>query len=250
MSQACIRVNKLSKRFPVYLENKTALNTFMQIFGKKRSFEYIWILKDVSFELMAGEKLAIIGRNGSGKTTLIRILCGLYKQTSGQVEMNSKPSILFRFWAGLNSELSVIDNIYLFGAFHGMNRNFLKKRIDGILQDTGLWPLRFTQLKFLSSGQVQWLAINVFFQGQRELQIFDETLMFLDKSTVQKCLSFFDKIKYDQNKTAIIVSHDTDFINKYCTKAIWIDQGIVRMSGNVKEVVDEYEKSIFSPTGA
>ncbi len=247
MKDIYLKTENLAKRFSVIVERESSLGLARRLFSQRACRRDAWVLKDVSFELNKGEKLAIIGRNGSGKTTLLRIICGIYAQTSGTVKVKCEPTVLFRFWTGMNGELTVADNIYLFGAIHGMDRRFLSQRIEPILQNTDLAQLRHTKLKFLSAGQMQWLAVSVFFQCPGDFLIFDESLMFLDKCYIQKCLGLFEQLRDSREKTAIVISHDSDLLKKYCTRAIWLDNGSLRMEGDVAKVIEEYEKSLPQP---
>ncbi|MFA5157211.1 MAG: ATP-binding cassette domain-containing protein [Candidatus Omnitrophota bacterium] len=241
MSNICLKVDNLSKRFFIRKERLTTFGLLKHLASKGYGCREFWALRDISFTLNRGERLAIIGANGSGKTTLVRILSGIYSKTGGQVEFKCDPSVVFSFWIGLNMNLSVMDNIYLFGAVHGMDRNFLKSRVDAILEVAALKDFCFSPLKFLSMGQIQWLALTVFFEGLFELLIFDETLRFLDKSSAEKSMVYFDKIA-NSGKTLIAVSHDMEFIKKYCTSAIWLDNGCIRRQGEAAEVVAAYEQ--------
>jgi ABC-type polysaccharide/polyol phosphate transport system ATPase subunit len=208
-----------------------------------------WLLHNLSFKVKSGEKLALIGKNGAGKTTLLRILAGIYDKTGGDVAIKKTPNAFFSFWTGFNNNLSVIDNVYLFGAVHGMNRNFLKERIHRIFEMTELYDLRFSPLKELSMGQGQRLALSVFLQAPGDFLIFDESLEFVDRGFAQKCGAYFRDL-FSSDKTIIMTSHDNSFLKKYCGTAIWLDGGIIRMYGNIKEVISEYERSLIIETPA
>lgn len=153
--------------------------------------------------------------------------------------------VLFKFWIGLNAYLPVIDNIYLLGAMHGIGREILKNKTDEILEMASLNHLRFSALKELSIGQCQRLAVSVFFQGEGNLLIFDEALGFVDNDFIQKCDYYFKRLS-SSDKTIIMTSHNSDFLNKYCRTAIWLDEGKVRMYGEFNKVNAEYERSFLN----
>lgn len=242
MSDFCVKVEKLSKRFLVFKSKRTTFRALKAMINREALKKELWVLHDVSFEIKKGEKLALIGKNGTGKTTLLRILTGIYDKTSGDIVIKDNPRALFRFWTGLNRDLSVMDNIYLFGAVHGMGRNFLEDKMDDILKTSELYHLQFAPLKELSAGQAQRLALSIFFQSRSNFLIFDESLAFVDQSFAQKSEVYFKELA-SSDKTVIMTAHDNHFLRKHCRKAIWLDAGHIRMAGEAEDVITEYEKS-------
>ena len=239
----CVEVRDLSKFFRAIKRERTALQTVRELLAGKRLKSENWVLQDLSFEVKKGEKLALIGRNGSGKTTLLKILSGIYKKNSGYMKVNCVPHVLFDCWVAFNADLSVIDNIYLFGAIYGMRRGFLKEKIDEILLMSGLCDQRFSTLKTLSTGQQQRLALSVFIHSPSDLLMFDESLAYVDRVFSENCMEeYFNKLYSSKSKTVIITSTDNSFLKKYCENALWIDDGYIRMEGSVSDVIDEYEK--------
>lgn len=243
MSDICVMVENLSKRFFVLKSERTVLRVLRTLLRHEPFKRELWVLRNVSFKIKKGQKLAIIGKNGSGKTTLLRILTGIYDKTSGYVKVVGTPGALFKHKVGFNLDLSVADNIYLFGAMHNMRRGFLKKNMDKILETAELHHLKFCPLNELSMGQSQRLALSIFFQTTDALLIFDESLAFVDHGFVQKCESYFQGLSSSE-KTVIMASHDTSFLRKYCKMALWLDGGRIRMLGDAGDVIDEYEESL------
>jgi ABC-type polysaccharide/polyol phosphate transport system ATPase subunit len=242
MNDICIRVDKLSKRFFVFTKRQTAFQTLIDLVCHRPFKREFWALSDISFEIKKGEKIAIIGKNGSGKTTLLRILTKIYRQTSGHVEVNETPRAVFRFWSGFTADLSLIDNIYFCGAIFGIEKKYLEKNIQSILELAELYELRFNPLKMLSSGQAHRLALSVFFNCEDKLLICDEILAFVDVGFAKKCHLFFENL-HSSNKTLLMTSHDNAFLKRYCDKAIWLEGGELRMFGEINDVIDKYEKS-------
>jgi lipopolysaccharide transport system ATP-binding protein len=145
----------------------------------------------------------------------------------------------------LNSELPVIDNIYLFGAVHGMDRDFLTGRVDRILDLADLFQFRFAAFKTLSTGQQQRLALSVFFQTAGDINIFDESLSPLDQGFVRECERYFETL-VELQKTVILTSHNLTLLRRFCRKALWLDHGAVRMLGSTEDVLDAYETALTS----
>lgn len=242
MNNICMKIESLSKRFLVLKRKETALRVLKALIKQETLRRELWVLRDISFEVEKGEKLAIIGKNGSGKTTLLRILTGIYNKTSGNLKIEGNLSALFKCWIGFNLDLSVVDNIYLFGAVHGMGRDVLDYKIHEILELAELYHLRFSPLKELSLGQQQRLALSVFFQNTSDFLIFDESLAFVDKDFLQKCDKYFQNLFSSDKKTVIMTSHNNSFLKKYCKVAIWLNEGRISMFGEARAVIGEYER--------
>lgn len=242
MNGVCVKAEKISKSFFVIKRKRTFFKVLKALVNKERLREEYSVLRDISFEVKNGERLAIVGKNGSGKTTLLRLITGIYDMTSGNLQINREPRALFCFWIGLWGHLSVIDNIYSFGAIYGMGRNYLKERVSKIIETAQLYDLRFVPLKELSAGQMRRLSLSIFFQVPDDFLIFDESLAFLDQGFIQKCDEYFKELS-SAGKTVITTSHDNSFLKKYCTTAIWLDEGHIRMSGSAEKVINEYENS-------
>lgn len=243
MSKACIEVKDLSKRFFIFDTEETGFRLLKRFLKGKPFRREFWALRDVSLSVRRGEKVALLGRNGAGKTTLLRILSGIYDETYGRVETYTAPSVLLSSWEGFMGELSVIENVYLFGAIHGMHRVFLKKRMEDILNTAELFDFRYALLKELSSGQRQRLALSIFFQNENDFLIFDESLTFVDKYFTERCKEYFTEL-FGSDKTIIICSHDLDFLRKYCRTAVWLEGGKVFMTGDAEKVISVYRDSI------
>ena len=223
------------------LERKTMVLQVLQSLVKREPLEStLWVLRDLSCVIKKGEKLALLGRNGSGKTTFLRILTGIYGQTAGTFKVNGTPRILFSSSIGLNAHISVIDNIYLLGAIHGIQRAALKTELDNILETASLSALRYSTLKKLSAGQIQRLALSIFFRAGGDLLIFDEALAYVDREFVQTCDDHFKQLSAG-DKTVIMTSHDSSFLKKHCTTALWLEEGKIRMQGTFDEVNTAYE---------
>lgn len=241
MNDILVEAKRLSKHFFVLKTRETALRILKALITRQTIRREFWALRDISFEIKKSDKLAVIGKNGSGKTTLVRILSGIYDKTSGYLRIAGNPKALFKFNVGFNQYLSVMDNIYLFGAIHGIREDVLKNNIDKILEMTGLYDVRFSMVKELSMGQHQRLALSIFFQNDSNFLIFDENMTFIDKGFAQTCDLYFNSL-FSSDKTVILVSHDMEFLKRYCKTAIWLDKGRIRAQGNIEYVVREYEQ--------
>jgi ABC-type polysaccharide/polyol phosphate transport system ATPase subunit len=249
LSEACIRAEALSKRFLVAESRKTLLRTVRALAAGEPLRRERWVLQDLTFTVARGEKLALVGRNGAGKTTLLRLLAGIYPQTSGTLVVNAAPAALLNCWTGFHGELPVIDNLYLFGAVHGVGRDVLGPKRQAILEVAGLEELAYAPLKELSTGQVRRLALTVFSHTPGTLLILDEVLANLDRGFLRESELFFEAV-VSSNKTMIMTSHDSSVLRKYCERAMWLDNGRVLRLGPCEEVIDAYERSLNPGVGS
>jgi ABC-type polysaccharide/polyol phosphate transport system ATPase subunit len=242
VSDDAVRAERISKRFSVSHQRQTTLLMVRAILGGRPLRQEHWVLRDISFAVPRGEKLAIVGRNGSGKTTLLRVLTGIYEPTSGHLAVTGAPRALFDCSIGFMRELPLVDNIYLFGAIHGIDRDRLAPREGAIFELAELEHLKFARLKELSTGQIQRLALSTFSQTDSDLLIFDEVLANVDRGFAHASAAFFRSLAAS-DKTVILTSHDASFLRAHCQKALWLEKGRVKAIGPCADVLDAYERS-------
>lgn len=242
MSTTCVRLDHVGKRFMVPRTQRTALRAVRAMARGEPLRRELWALEDVSFELATGARLALIGRNGCGKTTLLRLLSGILTPTVGVIEVATTPRPLFSTTVGFSNELSVADNVYLFGAIHGLTRRALTPRHDEIIHRAGIEHLAHAPLKDLSVGQIQRLALSVFAQTDGSFLIFDEVIGNVDRGFARTADVFFRGLA-ESGRTLVMTSHDAAFLRAYCERAIWIEGGRVHRDGPFDAVMQEYESS-------
>ena len=148
-------------------------------------------LNDINIEISKGEKIGIIGNNGSGKTTLLKVIAGMYEPNGGLVYVNGKVSFLAGFGIGMVDELSVKENVFLYGAIYGMERNKIKERFHEIIEWAELQDFVKAKLKTLSSGMKTRLAFSAARYIETEMFLIDEALSAGDKNFKLKCQEFF-----------------------------------------------------------
>lgn len=236
-----IEVGLLSKRFKLAIGKQTLFRLLKSAATGQTYHKTLWALKNVTFNVKKGEKLALIGNNGSGKTTLLRIIAGIYKQTEGNLIIGGKISAFLHLETGLQKDLSVLNNIYLFGAIMGLGRNQINKKLDSIIDFSELGDYIDVSLRNLSTGMRQRLAFSIAKESDSEILILDETLIGSDVGFEEKCFKVFEEYK-NENKTLIMVSHEMDMVKRFCDKALLLDKGNQVAFGPVDEVVDMYLK--------
>ncbi len=210
-------------------------------FRKKE--EAFWALKDITFSAYAGELLGIIGGNGAGKTTLCKVISGIIQPDHGDIQVGAKVSALLSMGTGFDSRLSGKDNIYLNGMMLGMTKKKVKEFYNEIYEFSGIGQFIHEPVKNYSSGMKARLGFSVAAMLNPEILVLDEALSTGDLEFQGRAS---EKVK-ELIKTArmvIVVSHNSDFIEENCTRAIWINQGKIEAEGDPVEVSRRYKESV------
>jgi lipopolysaccharide transport system ATP-binding protein len=208
--------------------------------GKKESSDYIWALKNVSFEVNQGDVYGVIGRNGSGKSTLLKILSRIIRPTKGTVRGRGKVNSLLEIGTGFHPELSGRENIYISGHMLGMNRWEIKKKYDEIVDFSGIEKFLNTPVKRYSSGMYVRLAFAVAAHMEPDILIVDEVLAVGDSEFQKKCMGKMKDVSTDKGRTIIFVSHSMQSVNMLCTKALWLQKGSISGMGDTQTVIHNY----------
>src|SRR6185436_20622050 len=191
--------------------------------GREQSQKF-WALKDVSFEIAAGEAVAIIGRNGAGKSTVLKILSRITPPTSGRIEIHGRISSLLEVGTGFHGELSGRENIFLNGAILGMKRSEISRKFDEIVEFAEVSRFIDTPVKYYSSGMYMRLAFAVGAHLEPDILIIDEVLAVGDTRFQRKCI---DKMKDvgAEGRTVLFVSHNMPAVTRLCPRAILLHEG-------------------------
>ena len=213
--------------------------------GKYRQPARKLVLDNIDLVVEKGEKIGVVGANGSGKSTLLKIISGILKPTSGIVRVRGQVAPLIELGAGFDGEISVLDNILLYGVLLGFSRAEMKARAHSILEFAELEDYVLVPVKGLSSGMVARLGFAIATDVQPDILILDEVLSVGDESFKNKCKQRMDKF-WDANATVLVVSHDLEFIQESCDQAIWLSKGKVQLVGNASEAVKHYLESVSS----
>ena len=220
---------------------KKTLLSFLE--GKYRKPSKKLILDKVDLVVNAGEKIGIIGSNGSGKSTMLKLICGILKPTTGNLWVKGEIAPLIELGAGFDPDLSVRDNIVLYGVMLGFSRKEMKERVFSILDFAELHDYMFAPVKSLSSGMSARLGFAIATDVQPDILILDEVLSVGDESFKNKCQKRIDKL-WDHHTTILVVSHGLEFIQKSCERAIWLDRGKIRFAGNTEDTIAHYLESV------
>lgn len=211
-------------------------------FGRRDRF---WALRNVSFTVNAGERLAIMGRNGAGKSTLLKILSRVTAPTEGRVKIRGRVASLLEVGTGFHPELTGRENIYLNGTILGMKKPEIAKKFDEIVAFSELDDFIDTPVKRFSSGMYVRLAFAVAANLDSEILIADEVLAVGDAKFQEKCLGKMHDVSEKQGRTVIFVSHNSDAVLNLCNRGIILDRGIENyVASDIVDVVEHYNTLI------
>ncbi len=238
-----LRVDHVSKTFRVHHERANSLKAFVASGGRNR-YDDFYALRDVSLEVRTGEALGIIGHNGSGKSTLLKCMAQILTPNEGEIVVNKRMAALLELGAGFHPELSGRDNVFLNAAILGMARKEIEERFDAIVAFSGLEEFIDSPVKTYSSGMYVRLAFAVAINVDPELLLIDEILAVGDVTFQQKCMEKFVELR-EQNRTLVLVTHDTGSVRHFCDRAIWLDHGTIKADGKPADVIDEYTETML-----
>ncbi|MBN3893736.1 MULTISPECIES: ABC transporter ATP-binding protein [unclassified Nostoc] len=211
--------------------------------GKYRQPAKKLVIDQINLVVNSGERLGIIGANGSGKSTLLKLICGILKPTNGAVRVRGKIAPLIELGAGFDAEISVMDNIMLYGVLLGYSRTEMLNRAPSILEFAELQDYALVPVKGLSSGMVARLGFAIATDVQPDILILDEVLSVGDESFKNKSQQRINSF-WNGKATILVVSHDLKFIKQSCEQAIWLNKGHVKFAGKSEETVDFYLKAV------
>ena len=201
-------------------------------------------LDGVSFSLQEGDSCGIIGKNGAGKSTLLKVISGVLRPTTGNLEVEGSIAALLELGVGFDPDLTIKENTYLRGAMLGYTRQFMNDVYDSIIAFAELEEFQNMPYKALSSGMKSRLAFSIACLVKPEILILDEVLSVGDADFRAKSEVKMKEIIQDGAIT-LFVSHSLNQVRKTCNKALWLEKGKQIAFGDVKEVCDRYEKSLI-----
>jgi len=201
--------------------------------------DIVWSLKDINFELEQGDALGVIGRNGAGKSTLLKILSRVTSPTTGSIKARGRIASLLEVGTGFHPELTGRENIYLNGAILGMRKKEINRKLDEIIDFSGVERYVDTPVKRYSSGMYVRLAFAVAAHLESEILIVDEVLAVGDAAFQKKCLGKM-RDAAGTGRTILFVSHNMSAVTRFCSRALWFDHGTLRDQGDTEQVVGRY----------
>lgn len=240
MAELAVKIDHVSKYFRLPTEASTSLRTtLVNRFRGIKGYKEQHVLKDIDFEVEKGDFFGIVGRNGSGKSTLLKIISQIYVPEKGKVTVNGKLVSFIELGVGFNPELTGRENVYMNGAMLGFSTQEIDEMYDEIVDFAELHEFMNQKLKNYSSGMQVRLAFSVAIKARGDVLVLDEVLAVGDEAFQRKCNDYFLERK-KSGLTTILVTHDMNAVKKYCNKAVLIEDGLIKVAGNVDKVANQY----------
>ena len=243
MSKAIVEISKLTKSFKIPLEASSGIKQqLINILKGRKGYRVFTPLKDISFTINEGDFFGIVGRNGSGKSTLLKTIAGIYTPNGGNVKVHGSLVPFIELGVGFNPELTGRENIFLNGALLGFSHEEMESMYSAIVEFAELEDFMEERLKNYSSGMQVRLAFSIAIRAHADILLLDEVLAVGDEAFQKKCYSYFDKLKREK-RTVILVTHDMAAVERFCTKAAFIEDGHVKMIGKPYRIAAAYSRS-------
>ena len=236
-----IEIKNVNVTYRVLMNKSSSLKELFRdaIKGKARVVDYV-ALQDISFTVDAGEVVAILGRNGAGKSTLLKVLAGVLPPTKGASRVNGKIAPMIELGAGFHPEMTGAENVLFYSALMGRDLKKVKERTNSIGEWAGVSDHMNFPLRTFSSGMVARLAFSTATDEQSDVLLVDEVLSVGDAEFQEKSKARIEQL-IKNGAAVVLVSHDMHTVRAIADRAIWLENGHVKMIGKASDVVDAYE---------
>lgn len=215
-------------------------NKLLELVLRRDQISIMYALRNISFSVEKGESLGLLGLNGSGKSTLANLIAGLTVPTTGQMEVRGEASNV-SVAVGLDPNLTGIENIEYKGILLGFSYDAIKELTPKIVEFADIGDYINQPIKYYSAGMSARLGFAISISVNPDILVIDEGLSVGDPSFTDKCLAAMDAYR-EQGKTIVFVSHAMSTVESFCTKALWLEYGMMRMFGEVEEVCSAYKE--------
>ncbi|MGA7130954.1 MAG: ABC transporter ATP-binding protein [Mycobacterium sp.] len=197
-------------------------------------------LRDITMSLSLGDRVGLVGHNGAGKSTLLRLLSGIYEPTRGSAIISGRVAPVFDLGVGMDPEISGYENIIIRGLFLGQTRKQMLAKVDEIAEFTELGDYLSMPLRTYSTGMRVRLAMGVVTSIDPEILLLDEGLGAVDADFLKKAQSRLQQL-VERSGILVFASHSNEFLARLCKTAMWIDHGVIKLTGGIEDVVRAYE---------
>ena len=213
---------------------------------RRRTFDTLRVLDEVSLSLREGETLGIMGRNGSGQSTLLKILCGIYRADTGSVAVRAPVTPILELGIGWNPELDAVDNVLVLAPVMGLELRAARAAVDEVLAFAGLERFARLHLKHFSSGMAARLAYAVAFKAARGILVLDEIFAVGDAEFKARCEARYRELSA-AGHSVILVSHDPRAISTFCARAVLLEGGRIVLGDTGERVAEAYLRLLSQP---
>jgi ABC-type polysaccharide/polyol phosphate transport system ATPase subunit len=236
-----IIVENVYKTFNVYLDKANTIKEKLLFLFSRNKKQKREVLKGISLKIKKGEAVGLIGINGSGKSTLLKLMTKIIYPNKGKIETNGKLTSLLELGAGFHPDFSGRENIYFNASIFGLTKKEIDSRLEDIIEFSELGEYIDNPVRTYSSGMYMRLAFAVAINVDAEILLVDEILAVGDQHFQEKCLAKMKKLK-EQGKTMVFVTHSMETVKEFCSRAVWLSDGVIKMDGKPAEVIEEYLK--------
>lgn len=235
-----IKVDSVYKSFKIYYDRGQSFKERI-LFRNRNRHEVHEVLKGVSLSIKKGEVVGLIGENGSGKSTLLKLMTKIIYPDKGSIKIKGKVSSLLELGAGFHPDMTGRENIYTNASIFGLTKKEIDDRLEKIIEFSELEEFIDNPVRTYSSGMYMRLAFSVAINVDADILLIDEILAVGDTNFQQKCFERLRELK-QHGITIVIVTHDTGTVEKFCSSAVWLENGHIRSEGKTSLVIDEYLK--------
>jgi ABC-2 type transport system ATP-binding protein len=240
MADPSIRLQEVSLRYRLAKQRIPSIKEFaIHWMRGALTYEDLWALRDVSFEIRQGETVGIVGRNGAGKSTLLKVISRVLKPSRGRIEVRGLIAPILELGTGFDHELTGLENIYLNALLLGRTRREIEAKLEEIIDFSGLGDFIRSPIRNYSSGMLARLGFSIATAWLPEILILDEVLTVGDAAFTEKCEAKM-RTFHEAGITILVVSHSDKVVRETCTRCIWLDAGRLRADGATEEVLDLY----------
>jgi ABC-type polysaccharide/polyol phosphate transport system ATPase subunit len=242
MRVGAVVASAVSRRFLVYPQRQVTLKEAIVRRRHLRRTE-VWAVRNASFEIEPGEAVGVVGRNGSGKTTLLRMIAGIFRPTSGRLEVAGQVASLLELGAGFHPEFTGRENVYMNGAIHGLKRKYVTDKMDEIVSFAELERFIDVPVRTYSAGMYMRLGFSIAAHLDPDVLLLDEVFAVGDESFQRKCMGKILDLK-ERGRTLLFVSHSAPAVERLCERAILLNGGEVVADGPARDAIAQYHRML------
>jgi ABC-2 type transport system ATP-binding protein len=240
VGEPAVAVENVSKKFRLYHERASSLKERI-VNRRKTAYEEFWALRDIRIDINTSETAGLIGANGSGKSTLLKLVAGIIRPTTGRITTRGRIASLLELGAGFHPDLTGRENVFLNASILGLSRKETERHFDEIVAFSELEPFIDMQVRHYSSGMYVRLGFAVAVHVDPEILIVDEVLAVGDEAFQRRCLGRIRDFQRE-GRTIVFVTHAVDIVREICTRAFFLEKGVIMAEGRPSDVVDTFRR--------